>query len=426
MQLGRLLPSQDLHRFDIDDNMEQKNIDQDTGKGRKVNNTDSRASTPGTDQNLEGEECFIVMKDGTTKNEILELVEELKKMLVGDLATEIEFDLEMADSSWVPGFGFTVKGPGETLVVEKLKRTPNYLEVETCLWIDVAMVPPPATVESSADEQPKHLRFLGAEDRKKIKCDPDLLCFVVGYGIDPSHVEFLHGQIKTLDLGNLTLQDAVPPSKQDMQCVPPPFQHETAVAGLIAGKTLGSAPVLTLIDVKVEMGKLKPNTGNADSELLGLDSPGGIQGKYLWKSMILALSCIKGYLDKHPGKRGVVNLSMGANFGRWSVTVMAKSFRDYNFLVVSSAGNAGKPVLEYWLAIAAKVLIVGSVNSDKHESAFSNYGHRIDLYAHGEENQSRQSMRRRLLQGFWNVIRRSTGDGFGCSLPRCSPYGRPG
>ncbi|KAK3696771.1 hypothetical protein LTR37_017795 [Vermiconidia calcicola] len=128
--------------------------------------------------------------------------------------------------------------------------------------------------------------------------DPEVLCFVVGSGIDTRHSDFFPGQIKRLTRPEC---NSVPKLEDSSYTVPRHVEdgkilqqltHETGVASAIAGRMSGMAPGAILVDVE------------ADIKTSSSEHPVGLAVE----SLESRLEDIAQYLSANPSK-AIVNLS---------------------------------------------------------------------------------------------------------------------
>ena len=153
-----------------------------------------------------------------------------------------------------------------------------------------------------------------------------------------------------------------------------PSGHGTHVAGLIAGKTCGSAPKANVVGVKV-------------FDLIGTETAILIEG-IEW-----AINEIK---TKDRIGKAVLNLSLsGQRLDNEEDDMMLnvlKEAADDNILSIVAAGNEASPAANVTPAFSNAVFTVGAIQPDytiwRHGSGGSNYGPEIDLMAPGAEIKS--------------------------------------
>lgn len=134
----------------------------------------------------------------------------------------------------------------------------------------------------------------------------------------------------------------------------------THVAGLVGSSKYGVFKNAEFIDVKVLH---SAGVGNLSSVIAGIDF------------------VVNHHLST--GKKGVVNLSVGAPFNvvlNEAVNVASKS----GLTVVVAAGNANTAACSYSPASASSVVTVGAID-DRYDSiaSFSNWGRCVDIFASG-------------------------------------------
>ena len=227
--------------------------------------------------------------------------------------------------------------------------------------------------------------------------DPEVLCFVVGSGIDTRRSDFFPGQIKRLTRpeGNSVpkLEDSsytVPRHVEDGKILQQ-LTHETGVASAIAGRMSGIAPGATLVDVEADI-----NTCSSDQPL-----------GFTHRSLESRLEDIAQYLSANPSK-AIVNLSLGrgeiSNFDRekgvckcsqswthppppqeWSRADHAiAKITESGALVVTCAGNECCPAFSVSPACNPFTLVVGTVNTtDGTINRWASFGRTVDVYAPG-------------------------------------------
>lgn len=134
----------------------------------------------------------------------------------------------------------------------------------------------------------------------------------------------------------------------------------THVAGLVGSSKYGVFKQANFIDVKVLQ---RGGVGNLSTVIAGID-----------------------YVVNHrlnTGRKGVVNLSVGAPFNtvlNEAVNVAANS----GLTVVVAAGNSNSPACNYSPASAGRVVTVGAID-DRYDAiaSFSNWGRCVDIFASG-------------------------------------------
>lgn len=138
--------------------------------------------------------------------------------------------------------------------------------------------------------------------------------------------------------------------------------HGTAVASLVAGRTMGVAKRARIHDVKV----LNRN------------------GWTMTTDIILGIEAAEDYALKHPGTKCIVNLSLGADHtSQLLQETMAKHENAGLCMFVASAGNDNIDACSVWPASSPGVLTIGAMNQQDQRTSFSNWGRCVDLYAPG-------------------------------------------
>ena len=169
--------------------------------------------------------------------------------------------------------------------------------------------------------------------------------YILDSGIRTTHSEFggrAFGAFTVIDDGNGT-----------DDCV----GHGTHVAGTVGGARYGIAKAATLYAVRV-----LDCTGNGT-----------------WSGIIAGLD----WVAKNHISPAVANLSLGADFVAAANEAVANTVAS-GVTVVVSAGNATADACNYSPASEPTAITVGAANWNDYQSAFSNYGSCLDLYAPGE------------------------------------------
>lgn len=133
--------------------------------------------------------------------------------------------------------------------------------------------------------------------------------------------------------------------------------HGTHVAGIAGGTTYGIAKAANLYAVRV------------------LDCTGA----GAWSGVIAGLD----WVAKNHVSPAVANLSLGGEFEQAVNDAVANTIAS-GVTVVVSAGNGTADACNYSPSSTPAALTVGAANWNDYQSAFSNYGPCVDLYAPGE------------------------------------------
>ena len=170
--------------------------------------------------------------------------------------------------------------------------------------------------------------------------------YVVDTGIRSDHSEFT-GRIKAgFALSSLgTTEDC--------------NGHGTHVAGTIGGRTLGAAPAVSLIPVRI----------------LDCNGAGTLSG---------VLEAIDWVVGHHVSNPAVLNLSLGGTASALLDASIQKAVDD-GVSVVVAAGNAEDDACKYSPARAPSAISVGATTISDRRSSFSNFGDCVDVFAPGSE-----------------------------------------
>lgn len=169
--------------------------------------------------------------------------------------------------------------------------------------------------------------------------------YILDSGIDYSHSEF--GGRATFGF------DSVGDGRNGQDCQ----GHGTHVAGTVAGSTYGVARKASLVSVRV----------------LGCDGAGS------WSGIIAGMD----WVAKNAKQPAVLNGSLGGDRSD-AVNTAATALSDAGVLPVIAAGNDAKDACLVSPASAARVLTVAASNRYDEETAFTNYGGCVTLYAPGQ------------------------------------------
>jgi subtilisin family serine protease len=132
------------------------------------------------------------------------------------------------------------------------------------------------------------------------------------------------------------------------------------VAGTVGSKTYGVAKTVSLHDVKVLNAK---GSGSYSAVIAGVD--------YVTQIKM-----------SDPSRKIVINMSLGGGIST-SFNNAITSAADSGVVVVVAAGNSDDDACNYSPASASGVLAVGSIDSDKRRSSWSNWGSCVDIFAPG-------------------------------------------
>ncbi|MFJ1600289.1 S8 family serine peptidase [Streptomyces sp. NPDC088261] len=170
--------------------------------------------------------------------------------------------------------------------------------------------------------------------------------YVLDTGIDYGHAEF--GGRATFGF------DTVGDGRNGADC----HGHGTHVAGTVGGQTYGVAPKASLVSVRV----LNCQGNGEDS------------------AVIAALD----WVAKNAVRPAVLNASLGSDKSV-ALNAAATALSDAGVLPVLSAGNDAKDACGASPGSADRVVTVAASNMSDEQSAFSNWGTCVDLYAPGED-----------------------------------------
>jgi len=181
--------------------------------------------------------------------------------------------------------------------------------------------------------------------------------WILDSGINSNHIEFNIGQIIDEDISfNFSMS------------------HGTGTAAVASGINYGSSKNIIIHDYPV----CRSSSGCAFSYI------------------DLGLQKIIEHMKK-TGKRSVINLSLGTSGA--NIYTSSSIYFDNLFLdvinagiIIVSAGNDGVDACNYFFSFSNNVISVGSHDSTKSRSSFSNYGDCVDIYGPGSSIPTAYSM----------------------------------
>ena len=170
--------------------------------------------------------------------------------------------------------------------------------------------------------------------------------YIIDTGIRPSHVEFG----SRVSSGFTTIEDG----HGVVDC----HGHGTHVAGILAGASTGIARAATIHPVRVF--DCEGGGGTISSVLAGMD-----------------------WVAANAVRPGVVNMSLVTDSLSPALNEAAERLSALGFSVAVAAGNRSSDACNYSPASAPSVLTVAATNRLDQQSAWSNFGACVDLYAPG-------------------------------------------
>jgi hypothetical protein len=145
--------------------------------------------------------------------------------------------------------------------------------------------------------------------------------------------------------------------------------HGTHCAGIIAGSSVGVAPLATVVPIKV-----LDDTGYGD------------------KSMLLAALeyLLKQRRRQHPRRPMIVSSSLAMSARSTLTNEAYRKLVEENVAVVVAAGNGNSNAGHYSPASEPSVITVGAIDKHNQPASFSNYGLSVDIWAPGKDITSAQ------------------------------------
>lgn len=184
----------------------------------------------------------------------------------------------------------------------------------------------------------------------------NITLWILDTGVNWKHNEFLEGQVVDVDpsynISNIT------------------NAHGTGTASISGGVNYGSSKFIKIYSYPVC--RMGGSCGSSDIE-------NGFHQVLTW-------------LNYNPGKRAVINLSVGSYYGSnlYNSSLgkyyngLFKSIEDAGGIIVVAAGNSNMDACGWLYGFSDYVITVGSVNSNYNKSSFSNYGTCVDIWSFGE------------------------------------------
>ncbi|MCX4526928.1 MULTISPECIES: S8 family peptidase [unclassified Streptomyces] len=264
------------------------------------------------------------------------------------LATKVGVKPHHTYTSAMRGFAATLNATQ----LQQARTAPGVLSVEEDAKVTVPQIP--TGTPAAGARTPASTWGLDRIDQRNLPLDQSFTTFgsgagvnayILDTGIDYSHSEFGGRAVPGFD--------AIADGRNGADCQ----GHGTHVAGTVGGKTYGVARKVNLISVRV----------------LGCNGSGDFSG------IIAGLD----WVARNARQPAVLNASLG---GPRSLALnnAATALSDRGVLPVVAAGNDAKDACEYSPASAARVLTVAASNVFDDETAFSNYGPCVSLYAPGQ------------------------------------------
>ncbi|UQX02282.1 S8 family peptidase [Streptomyces sp. RerS4] len=220
---------------------------------------------------------------------------------------------------------------------------------------DATASAPPTPIATPSGRVPANSWGLDRVDQRDLPLDSEftvggngapVTAYILDTGIDYKHEEF--GGRATYGF------DAMGDGRLGADC----NGHGTHVAGTVGGKTYGVATKANLVSVRV----------------LGCDGRGSFSG------IIAGLD----WVARNAQQPAVLNGSLGGGYSQ-ALNDAANNLSRAGVLPVIAAGNDSRNAANYSPASAERALTVAASNRYDVETAFSNYGEVVDLYAPGQD-----------------------------------------
>ena len=247
--------------------------------------------------------------------------------------------------------------PTKPDLVEKIRQIPNVVSID------------PATVYTYSDAavdlssqllDPYHVERLynRVPPPQCTKTETKTLAFVIDSGIDSTHPEFRPSQVIHLDNNSFS-------NDKDEE------GHGTSVGSIIAGRHVGIAPGHEQISVKL------PTLPN-----------GQIEDRAIVNGIKLVTNYLRLRKEQGLSIRSIVNLSLGGPTNPAVLDAVDDPLQ-FPVLIIGASGNNSKTqhysARERFPGSHHAILIVGAANKQLHETDFSCFGHRVDLFAFGHQ-----------------------------------------
>jgi subtilisin family serine protease len=136
--------------------------------------------------------------------------------------------------------------------------------------------------------------------------------------------------------------------------------HGTHVAGIVGGTYSGVAKAVSLVPVRV------------------LDSCGAGTATMVRKGLEWILA------NHQDGERAVVNMSIGFDVSATSIDTAIRNLLAEGIVVVAASGNSAQSACNTTPAGTPGTISVGAINSSDVETAWSNFGDCVDIFAPGD------------------------------------------
>lgn len=176
--------------------------------------------------------------------------------------------------------------------------------------------------------------------------------YVIDSGVRASHTQFSPGQV-------IAAYNAFP-AEEHRDCV----GHGTHVASVVAGKDVGGAPGVTIMDYRAYScdQAAHPTTTTV---------------------LITALNAMAVNITARAPRRAVVSMSLASMFDSLFNAAVERLVTNYNAVVVVAAGNNAISVAGVSPASSPLVITVGATTAGDQWAPFSNFGPEVDVAAVG-------------------------------------------